>query len=799
MIKFNLNLKATIAIFNLLAVTILFAAGNKGHIGGMVSDKRTLQPLAGANIVIESLGSGAATDTDGHFSILNLEPGSYNIDVYYLGYKTLKKGNVIVNPNRTTVLELVMDEDLLESETIDVTASYFDKPKNAVVSARSMDFEEIRRSPGDVLDIQRAVQALPAVVSGSDQLNEIIIRGGYPGENLFIMDNIEIPNPNHFAIQGAGGGPINMLNSYMVRNVDFYAGAFSAKYGDKASSVMDISLRNGSTERFRAEGSLGMAGVGGLIEGPVSDVGSYIFSARKSYLDLIISSTGLTAVPHYYNLQGKMTLNLNPKNTLFFNAVYGRDRINIEDEEEAGYGRGAENVNTHNSQTIAGLTLRTFWAKKLYSFTTLSAVQNDYDVDVYEFRPERHTFFTNRSKETEYTFKSDFVYQLSKHIEFDFGASVKQLNFDYDVWSEADTLFLYDPGTSNSDSAIGIFRAYPEYLIDQNEKTYKSAGYLQASVDLIKKFRLTGGLRYDYFDYNNFSSVSPRTGLSYFFSPKTTFNLAYGKHFQSPAYVELAANINNNKLKSKYTDQYVVGIEHLFRDDMKLVVEAYYKTYKDLAVKKTLTTPDPYDYDDGTYLNAGKGDSKGIEFFFQKKLTRSFSTIISYSHSISQAEDPRYGTKFDWDYDYRNVFTFITGYKFRWMNDKWYRDLKNKWWFHGFSWLPIAPADELEISMKFRYLGGRPYTPPVYHPELQEWVVEEQQILNPERYPEYHRLDLRIDRRFIFNSWNLVVFFDIMNIYGRDNIWSYQYNDDGTRERVLQYETLPIGGVSIEF
>ncbi|MGD9900025.1 MAG: carboxypeptidase-like regulatory domain-containing protein, partial [Calditrichaceae bacterium] len=117
MIKFNLNLKSAIAIFNLLTVAVLLAGGNKGQIGGMVSDKRTLQPLAGANVVIESIGSGAATDNDGHFSILNLEPGSYNIDVYYLGYKTLKKGNVIVNPNRTTVLELALVEDLLESET----------------------------------------------------------------------------------------------------------------------------------------------------------------------------------------------------------------------------------------------------------------------------------------------------------------------------------------------------------------------------------------------------------------------------------------------------------------------------------------------------------------------------------------------------------------------------------------------------------------------------------------------------------------------------------------------------------
>jgi hypothetical protein len=166
---------------------------------------------------------------------------------------------------------------------------------------------------------------------------------------------------------------------------------------------------------------------------------------------------------------------------------------------------------------------------------------------------------------------------------------------------------------------------------------------------------------------------------------------------------------------------------------------------------------------------------------------------------VSQATDPRFNTNYDWDYDYRNVLTLITGYKMDFRNKQWFVNIKHKWWFHVFSWLPFFPADEVELSGKFRYLGGRPFTAPVYHPELREWVVEEQQQLNADRFPAYHRLDFRIDRRFIFDTWNLVIFFDIVNIYNRGNVWDYNYNDDGTRERVLQYQTLPVGGVSVEF
>ena len=194
-----------IAFTILLTINLVFADQKPGSITGKVVDKKNLQPLVGANVVIEGTNRGAATDLSGKFIIDRLSPGSYNLKIFYLGYITVKKGNVIVNPNRSTVLEVQMEETALEVESVEVTASYFQKPKEAVVSTRSMDFEEIRRSPGDLVDIQRAVQALPAVVSGSDQMNEIIVRGGIPGENLFIMDNIEIPNPNHFAIQGAGG------------------------------------------------------------------------------------------------------------------------------------------------------------------------------------------------------------------------------------------------------------------------------------------------------------------------------------------------------------------------------------------------------------------------------------------------------------------------------------------------------------------------------------------------------------------------------------------------------------------
>ncbi|MDZ7314962.1 MAG: TonB-dependent receptor [candidate division KSB1 bacterium] len=771
--------------------------GAEGKISGVIVDEKTREPLSGANVLVLDTPFGAAADAEGRYTIDKLEPGSYNLEFRFLGYKTVKKGNVIVNPNRTTIMDVVLEPSVLTGETIEVSAGYFQEAKEAIVGSRSMDFEEIRRSPGDVVDIQRVVQVLPAVVSGTDQLNEIIVRGGYPGENLFLMDNIEIPNPNHFAVQGAGGGPINMLNSFMVRTIDFYAGAFSARMGDRASSAMEITLRNASRDRRRWEGQLGMSGVGLLLEGPLSSRGGYIFSARKSYLDWIISSTGLTAVPHYHNLQARIDYELNRSNTLILNAVYGNDHIDIEEGDEAGYGRGAENVTNRNRQIIGGATLRTFWRRGIFSNTTLSAVSNRYYVDAFR-QPGHRTFFKNSSQEDEYTAKTDWVIQAAKFLELDFGLSFKSVQDQYDVTISPDTLFLYDTTKIPPDSILGIFRLYPGQIIDRGITSYKSAAYLQ-SVWEWSRWRLTAGLRYDYFRYTRFSSWSPRLGLSYGLTSTLRLKIAYGRHFQSPYPIELIPSPLNRNLRHKYADHWVAGLDWLARDDVKLTLEVYDKKYFDIPVEYSLTTPDPFDDSRGYKVNAGSGKARGIEFFLQKKLISRFSTIISYAYSSAYSIDLRSGGRIPADYDYRHVFTAMAGYKYRAAGRKWYQDFRRTTLYKIFSWLPFVPADDNELSVKWRYLGGRPYTKPVYHPEIQRWVIDENLPMNAHRYPAYHRLDLRLDRRFVFNTWAMIVFFDVINLYGRDNVWSYQYNDDGTVSQVNQFSTMPVGGVSLEF
>lgn len=782
----------------LLALFSSLLLAQKGNLAGSVHDAQSSQALVGVNISIAGTEIGAASDKDGQFVIVDIPAGSYNIEIEYIGYKKIMKNNVVISSGRTRVLDIHLHEDILKTKGIEVTTSYFEIPKESVVSSKSMNFEEIRRAPGSNMDIQRVVQELPSVVSGSDQMNEIITRGGNPGENLFLMDKIEIPNPNHFGLIGSGGGPINVINTLMVKNVDFYAGAFSAKYGDKASSVMNISLVEGRRSGFSGNMDLSVAGIGGIVEGPVlNGSGSYLLSARKSYLDLIIKNTGLVAIPYYYNLQGKMVFDLSPANKITINALYGNDHINIENKDGAGYNRGAENARSANQQFAAGVTLRSLWEDQLVTFLTLSAVGNSWDAEAYRTASKK-SYALNKATEKEYNLRLEANWMPTKSVNVEFGAGVKIPDFDHEFWYDRDTTFIYDIAGANPDSIIGIYNIRPEYNKLQKGNGLKTSAYTQVKTMLSPTTELNAGLRFDSFDYNGFSCLSPRLGIKQSVTSSFNISLAAGRHFQTPKYIYLTANEDNKELKDYYSDQIILGFEKLFGPDIRSTIEVYYKNYSDIPVEYQKITGDPYGYYNGLVVNRGESYSYGLEFFFQKKLTLHWSGIVSYSYSKAQTRDLRDNSWMPGDFDYRHVFNVVGGYKYSMQHLSWYKDLKKQLWYQISAFF-IPFADEVEWSLRYRFMGGRPYTQPVYYPERREWVTDIGQSYNTYRYPAYHRLDIHLDRRFFFSSWTLVTYLDIANIFNRDNLWQHQYNDDGSIDEVLQYKTFPVVGVTLEF
>ena len=281
-------------------ITLQLVLANSASVIGKVIDQDTHQPLSGTIITIEEIKKNTITDENGNFRIENIPSNNYTITASMIGYAKLSKVNISLTSNRQSPIKFMLVPQSLEGQEIQVRAGYFEKAKDAIISTQTIDRDEIRSDPVGVYDIQMMVHSLPSVITATDQNNEIIVRGGGPSENLFQIDNLEIPNPNHFGEVGTGGGPVNIINTEFVERIDFFAGGFPAKFVDKQSSVMDIHLRDGNSDNLEIDLELSMAGIGFLIEGPLfNEKISYISSYRKSFIKDLIKSAGLTSVPEY--------------------------------------------------------------------------------------------------------------------------------------------------------------------------------------------------------------------------------------------------------------------------------------------------------------------------------------------------------------------------------------------------------------------------------------------------------------------------------------------------------------------
>jgi hypothetical protein len=673
-----------------------------------------------------------------------------------IGYAPRVVTNVVVSTGRTTQTVVELNQTSIEMAGIDVRTAYFNSTPEVSTSLQSFNHEEIRRSPGGAGDLNRVIMTMPGVASTSDQINELVVRGGHPIENMTLWDNIELPNTNHFGDQGNTGGPIGMVNVDLIESVDFYTGAFPSIYGDKLSSVMDVKVREGRRDGFAGSFDLSMAGAGFILEGPFgSKKGSALVSYRKSYLDLIKGAVGLTAVPKYYDIQGKVVYDLSRNHRISLSSIGGDDNITITESDDA-YSRGVDWVDVNTNRIGAGLNLRSLWGTRGYSVLTVSRVAEDFMIDVRD--DDGAQVFKNLSTETEHTIKGKFHYNFSPRRELIAGASYKILGFDHNMWSKDDTVYSHEREE---------FIPIQGLRLDEDLSSHKIGAFAHNVWRITPRTHVQWGLRYDRFGYIEQQRISPRIGMSYRLSDATTLNAATGIFHQSPISVWLTEDPANKGLDYIRANHYVFGLEHLLRDDTRLMVEFYDKEYSQY----------PADEADSTrvLISDGTGFSRGFDVFLQKKLTGATWGLISYSYSHSRAHTSRRGS-YDWDYDYRHVFTTLFGYR-----------LSNKWEFSG----------------RWRYMGGRPYTPVIdsFEQKPGDWQpIYDWYNPNSVRYRDYNRLDFRFMHRSHYKKWNLVSYCEVENILDRPNIWGTRWNrDERKNENVYQYRRLIVGGFQVEF
>ncbi len=738
-----------------------------GTLRGTVIDSESRQPLPGAHVVLKGTRLGTSSDLDGKYELSNIAVGSYTVLFTYLGFEQLTKTDVIVSSDRAVFVDAELKPTAIPMEEVAAHSGYFSRIEAQPISVATFSAEEIRRQAGSAGDISRVLLNLPSMAKVNDSRNSLIVRGGSPMENGFYLDNIEIPNINHYPVQGSSDGPIGLLNVEFIRDVNFSSGAFSPAYGDRLSSVMELAFREGNREKFEMQLDMSMQGMGSVAEGPLDGgKGSWFLSARRSYLDLIFKSIDFNGpIPTYGDLQGKVVYDLSGNHRLSLLAVTALDNISQTREEAlasknslyAGYGLFNNTV---------GVNWQYLWSQTGYSEFSLAHTIMKTDGDVYETFTGLH-LLDNRSNEQEYKFRNKNHIRFNSSHMTEIGVDAKYLYTTYE--------HEFSPYTDR------LGNVTPGMVVDADIRTIKAGAFLQHTWKISDHLTFLPGARFDYFNLTGRGNVSPRASMTYDFNPRTSLTASAGVFFQNLPLVLLAQNENFRRLQDPRAYHYVLGFAHLLTENTRLTLEVYDKEYRNCPMDPSQAELFVLDeaVDAGIIMNherlvdVGRAFSRGIELMVQKKLAEDFYGVVAGSYFRSRYQDLN-GTWRDRLYDNRATLTFEGGYK---------------------------PNPEWEFSLRWLYAGGAPYTP--FDEEASAALhrgVYDRSRINTNRLPDYHSMNVRADRRFHFDASTLIVYLSVWNIYGRENISHYGWNGiENKREPEKMWGTFPVLGIEYEF
>lgn len=527
----------------LLCNVCIYAAAVNYSVRGKVIDKQSRQPVAYANVVVAGIpGKGASTDSLGIFRIEQIPPGIYRFEATLIGYKSAVTSEYLVSAS-TPFIEIEIEEDENMLSAIVVTPSPFRKTVESPVSMRIIGLQEIEKSPGGNRDISRIVRAYPGVsFSPIGYRNDLIVRGGSPSENRFYMDGIEIPNINHFATQGASGGPVSIVNADLIREISFYTGAFPANRSGAMSSVLDFRLRDGNPDKQTFKATLGASEVSFSGNGHLSDKTTYLFSIRQSYLQLLFKALGPPFLPNFIDGQFKLKTRLSAHDELILLGLVGIDKMKLNTDEK---GEDAEYIlsylpTIHQETFTVGASYRHYAGKHVQSVTLSHNYLNNRNIKYLnnDESSEDNLTLRLRSVEQKTTLRFENQTRLGQWTLKE-GAEMNYSNY-----------------TNQTNQRIfGITSTLSDYRTDLNIFSWGgffSTDYTTAN----KRFSASAGIRTDGNNYNKemkelWKQLSPRLSLSYELTQQWTLSGNAGLYYQLPPYTALGFKDNDGLYANK--------------------------------------------------------------------------------------------------------------------------------------------------------------------------------------------------------------------------------------------------------
>ncbi|MBR1627626.1 MAG: TonB-dependent receptor [Bacteroidales bacterium] len=766
----------------------------KTRIFGYIYDSKTKETLIGATVFDAQNKQGTITNSYGFYSFT---PKNQNIvlEFSYIGYQ---KQILSLNLQKDTAINIYLTAST-ELEEVTITDERYEQRfvRQEVPGKIEINPQVVAKMPtltGEA-DLLKAVQMLPGVKSGTEGTTGLYVRGGNSDQNLYLIDGIEVYNPNHLM------GFISAFNTDAVKNIEFYKGGFPAEFGGRASSVMDIRMKDGNTERIKGDFSIGLISAKVNVEGPIkTDKTTFSFSFRRTYLDLLIKpliwyrtrndDKDLGFAYHFYDINAKVKHRFNPQNTLTLSFYKGKDKYGFSTEERyAGTEKSQATVSWGN--TIATLDWTHQFSSQLFSNLSISynryksLITSEYDnKEDYGEITTFHTKFNFNSGVEDITLKNNYNYYLNGWNSFNLG-----VNYTY---------HHYTPEITRAVSIENGAYITAPYTVDNQDNAHEIILYGEDVMNFTDKISLREGLRFDYYNVSGtiHASVQPRISFRYSLIDNFSLKAGYAMmnqniHLLSNGLFSLPTDLwvpVTKKIKPITSHQISIGGFTQILRDVNISLEGYYKWLINVI-----------DYKDGvsSFNNSenwqqnvaqGNGKSYGMEFTAQKN-KGNFTGWIAYTLSWSKRQYERgeinNGDEFYDRFDVRHQFNAVASF-----------EISNRW--------EITAAFVINSGSRTNVPVANYYNPVENKESLSHWydsgLISIYGPRNNFRMPSYQRLDLSIANhkpvKYGVRTWALNVY----NAYNYKNAFFVFPSDEPNKLKAFSImPVIPTVSYSFKF
>ncbi len=757
-----------------------------GDIQGTVYQRSTEKPLAGADVRIVETEQTQKTDENGVFQFTELPEGKYTFVVTHPSETAPTQISAEISSGDTTEIKIYLGE-AIKLETIVVEG----KRLPPTISRTEIRGSELLRIPGAANDALKGLTTLPSIGIPNDYFGVLYIRGSEPGSNLYYLDRTPLGYPFHW------GGLLSTISSETIETIDIYAGGYGAEFGLDSQAVLDIHARDNIADRLDGKFNLNILYSEGLLEGRIGDNGYVSASGRRSYFDFIVgaiveSQTGQEQqLPYFSDYQFKFAYSFGEKHHLTVNAFAATDHFKI--EEQATLVEEGEEITAaadpsgippdlveggaeieaparvppeevarssayfKNGFTGQGIHLRSDFTDQLTSYLSLTRSHNFLNIDFKAVVEERYSLepingewdyaanfvrYDIKVSAPVWTLREDISYRLTPSLQLESGflfafnpaTSSEKGWFEENFSSDHDLTY-----TTEIDGEVVNEDTFEEIHDEFGHDFYRTEAYLQGRYDPLSFLSVALGIRLDYLNVTEQLSIQPRGSVSFKLPGGSNLRFAYGHYEQNPLPYRLLSEDGNPTLTPSLTRHYIMELEHPLSSRTELKFATYYKDAQKLVTADEVSN----------YLNQGNAYVGGAEVFLRHRIPDKFFGWLSYAYTHAERREQPNAAYQPYLFDNTHIVSIVANYSF---------------------------TSNFEIGAKWQYLSGTSEVPissvvliqdPVTG-GLNPLLASADEQLSTELSP-YHKLDVRISRKWKVRGIKIGGFLDILNVYNRKN------------------------------